>query len=163
MPEAIETPIFTDVCAWQAMNVHVCTESYKNSRSIQCMCVPLNAQNPVDREVLCSPQSLSLAHCLIMGKLLWASSSGLGAENSSLARWSHRTTIYLANITALTWKGKILFGNMPGNFKDCVCARTHTLPYLHMQITNGAWMLLWVVFQSPEILLGVFPLRASSA
>lgn len=70
MHETIETPYF-QTCAHEAMNVYIYTESYKNTQSLQCICVRPGARNSVDREVLCSLQSLSLTHCLSVSKLLW--------------------------------------------------------------------------------------------
>lgn len=64
---------------------------------------------------------------------------------------SHRTTVYLTSIAALTWKGKILFVDIPGNFEDCVCVcaprQIMCIPHMHMQIAIGAWMLIRMAFQ----------------
>lgn len=70
-------PPYSQTCAHEAMNVYIYTESYKNTQSIQCICVHPGAWNSVDREVLCSPQSLSLDHCLNVGKPRWAQNGGV--------------------------------------------------------------------------------------
>lgn len=132
---------YLQTCTHEVMNVYIYTKSYKNTQSIQCICVHPGAQNSLDREVLCSPQRLLLAHCLNVGKLLWAPNSGVRILNQSLARylWSHRTTIYLTNITGLIQERYYLL-IYPSTFKGVyVCVCTHTIPYIHMQIKNGAW------------------------
>lgn len=47
-------PPYLQTCAHEAMNMYIYTESYKNTQSIQCICVHPDAWNSVDREVLCS-------------------------------------------------------------------------------------------------------------
>lgn len=71
-------PPYLQTCAYEAMNVYIYTESYKNTQSRQCIRVHPGARNSVDREVLCSAESLSLAYCQNVSKLLWAPNGGVG-------------------------------------------------------------------------------------
>ena len=76
------------------------------------------------------PVTNSLSECgkTAVGPKQW--SQAIKLVVSKMLAESHGMIIHLINITALTWKGRILFVNNPNNFKECcvcvcVCAGTH--------------------------------------
>lgn len=93
------------------------------------------------------PVTNSLSECgkTAVGPKQW--SQAIKLVVSKMLAESHGMIIHLINITALTWKGRILFVNNPNNFKECcVCmcvfvlapmhTRMHHIPYTY---ANCKW------------------------
>ena len=102
------------------------------------------------------PVSNSLSECgqTAVGPKQW--SQDIKLVVSKMLAESHGMIIHLINITALTWKGRILFANNPSNFKECcvcvcvcVCVCTTSSLSIHLlmdtNVASMSWLLLIVL------------------
>lgn len=133
--------LYLQTCTHAIMNVHIYTESYKNPQRSQCMCSSWGLKFCGQRSALSStepvPSSLSECGHMAVGPKRW--SHGIKLVISKMFVGSHRMTIYLANMTALTWKVRVLFVNIPSDFKFVLCMCVH-IPYSHTY-GNCKWSL----------------------